>query len=348
MKIDTKLIRPTAAGADYLGTLAQQSRAVEDAGYDGIWSTESSHDPFLPLVTTAQATSRLRIGTAIAVAFARNPMTLAYTAHDLQVASGGRFMLGLGSQIKPHIERRFSMPWSHPARRMREFIEALRAIWSSWESGERLSFRGDFYSHTLMTPFFSPGPSPYGPPEVYLAAVGDQMTAVAGEVCDGFMPHPFTTLRYLEERTLPTLRRGLADRGRTLDDLSISFSGLVASGRTEEELAAAVRAVRDQIAFYGSTPAYHPVLALHGWGDLGQELNRLSRTDDENRWRQMGDLIDDEVLHTFAVVSEPDRVGAEVAARWGSIADRFHFYAPYPHDSDLWKPALAALGRSER
>jgi probable F420-dependent oxidoreductase len=343
VKIDAKLSWPGAGEPQILDAIGGQGRSAEVGGYDGLWSTESSHDPFLPLVTVAAATTHLRIGTAIAVAFARNPMSLAYTAHDLQVASGGRFLLGLGSQVKPHIERRFGMPWSNPARRMREYIEALRAIWSAWNDGERLDFRGDFYSHTLMTPFFAPQPSPWGPPAVYLAAVGEQMTEVAGAVCDGFMPHPFTTLRYLTERTLPTLERGRTNAGRRENDFSISVSGLVASGRTEEEMATAVRAVRQQIAFYGSPPAYHPVLALHGWEDLGRELNRLSRGPDEHRWQRMGELVDDEVLHAFAVVAEPDELGAAVAARYGGIADRFTFYAPYPHDADLWKPAVAEL-----
>jgi probable F420-dependent oxidoreductase len=328
-----------------IAELADEARDREKAGYDGLWTFETAHDPFVQLMPVAEHSERLAVGTAIAVAFARSPMTLAYTANDLQNHSRGRLLLGLGSQVKPHIERRFNMPWSSPAPRMREYISALRAIWASWNSGERLNFRGDFYSHTLMTPFFSPGPNPWGPSRVYLAAVGEHMTEVAGAVCDGFMPHPFTTLRYLNERTLPTLERGRASAGRSLDGYSISLSGLVATGRTEEELATAVRAVRDQIAFYGSTPAYHPVLALHGWAELGAELNRLSRGPDEDRWRRMGELIDDEVLHAFAVVAEPDQVGAAVAARYGGLADRFTFYAPYPHDADLWKPAVDELSR---
>jgi probable F420-dependent oxidoreductase len=345
VRVDAKLAWSDKADS-VLSDLAEQGRAAESAGYSGMWSAESAHDPFLPLIAVAQATSNLELGTAIAVAFARNPMSLAYSAHDLQLLTGGRFMLGLGSQVRAHIQRRFDMPWSKPAARMREFIQALQAIWSAWSTGDKLDFQGDFYSHTLMTPFFSPKPSPWGPPKIYLAAVGEHMTEVAGAVCDGLMPHPFTTDRYLRERTLPTAERGLSDSGRTLDEFSISFQGLVASGRTGEEMDAAIRGVRKQIAFYGSTPAYHQVFELHGWGDLGSQLNALSRTADADRWDRMGDLVDDEVLAAFAVVAEPDRVADAVTARYGDIVDRFNFYAPYPHDPDLWKPAIDQLSRT--
>jgi probable F420-dependent oxidoreductase len=340
MKVDTML---RGAG---LAELAKEAREREAAGIDGLWSYEGPHDPFLPLMPVAEHTSRVAVGTAIAVAFARNPMTMAYVANDLQIHSEGRFLLGLGSQVKPHIERRFAMPWSHPARRMREYVQALRAIWAAWNTGERLAFRGEFYSHTLMTPFFSPPPSPYGPPAVYLAAVGDQMTRVAGEVCDGLLPHAFTTERYLREHTLPVLEEGLAGSGRTRADFTISFSGFAVSGTTEEEMAAAARGVREQIAFYGSTPAYRPVLDLHGWGELGVELNRLSRGTDADRWQRMGELIDDEVLTAFAVVAEPDRLGAAIQARFGGLADRFTFYAPYEHDDALFASATEELRRA--
>ena len=326
-----------------LAELAKEAREREEAGYDGLWTYEGPHDPFLPLMPVAEHTSRVAVGTAIAVAFARNPMSMAYVANDIQRHSEGRFLLGLGSQVKPHIERRFAMPWSHPAPRMREYVQALRAIWSAWETGERLNFRGDFYSHTLMTPFFSPAPNPWGPPKIYLAAVGDHMTRMAGEVCDGLQPHAFTTVRYLRERTLPLLHEGLAAAGRSPSDFSISFSAFVASGTTEEEMAAAVAGVRGQIAFYGSTPAYRKVLDLHGWGELGVELNRLSRGTDADRWKRMGELVDDTVLHEFAVVAEPGRLGAALLERFGGLVDRFTFYAPYPHADDLFAPAIQEL-----
>ena len=340
MKVDA-MLRGTG-----LAELAAEAREREAAGVDGLWSFEGPHDPFLPLVPVAEHTSRVTVGTAIAVAFARNPMSTAYVAHDLQVHSAGRFLLGLGSQVKPHIERRFAMPWSHPARRMREYVQALRAIWAAWNEGERLAFRGEFYSHTLMTPFFSPAKSPFGPPAVYLAAVGDQMTRVAGEVCDGLLPHAFTTERYLREHTLPVLEEGLAASGRSRTGYSIAFSGFVVSGTTEEEMAAAARGVREQIAFYGSTPAYRTVLDLHGWGELGVELNRLSRSGHADRWQRMGELVDDEVLAAFAVIAEPDRLGAAVLERFGGLVDRFTFYAPYPHTDALFAPAAEELQRA--
>ena len=228
---------------------------------------------------------------------------------------------------------------------MREYISALRAIWSAWNTGERLDFRGDFYSHTLMTPFFSPGPNPWGPPKVYLAAVGEHMTRVAGEVCDGVIPHPLTTERYLRERTIPLLEEGLGASGRTLADFSISLQGLVVTGRTEEEMATADVGVRRQIAFYGSTPAYRSVLEMHGWGDLGVELNRLSRGTDPDRWVRMGELIDDQVLAEFAMVAELDALGPALTQRYADIVDRFTFYTPYELDEAMLAPAIEVLRR---
>jgi probable F420-dependent oxidoreductase len=340
MKVDA-MLRSTG-----LKALAAEGREREAAGYDGLWSFEAAHDPFLPLIPVAEHTEHIAVGTGIAVAFARNPMSMAYVSYDVQVHSEGRFLLGLGSQVKPHIERRFQMPWGNPAPRMREYVQALRAIWASWETGERLNFRGDFYSHTLMTPFFSPEPSPWGPPKVYLAAVGEHMTRAAGEVCDGIQPHAFTTQRYLRERTLPLLEEGLAVSGRTLADFSISFGGFVVTGRTEEEMAAAVAGTRQQIAFYGSTPAYRTVLEMHGWEQLGVDLNALSRGTDPDRWRQMGELIDDDVLREFAVIAEPDDLGPALLARYGGIVDRFNFYAPYAHDDAAFAPAIEALRKA--
>ncbi len=289
--------------------------AIEAAGYDGLWVGESRHEPFLQLLQAAEATERVTIGTAIAIAFARTPMTLANAAFDLARYSQGRFVLGLGSQVKPHIERRFSMPWSHPAARMRELVLALRAIWTAWQDGEKLDFRGDFYTHTLMTPFFSPEPHPYGPPPVYLAGVGPRMTEVAGEVCDGFFVHPFTTDRYVREVTLPALERGRAKAGKgDLDGFTVAGPAFTCVGRDEAELAVAIKGTKDQIAFYASTPAYRPVLDLHGWGDLQPELTRLSK---EGRWSDMGDAIDDELLHAFAVVGEPGRGRQEAPGALG-------------------------------
>ena len=305
-----------------------------------MWTAETSHDPFLPLVLAAEHTERIMLGTGIAVAFARNPMNLAMLANDLQTMSKGRFMLGLGSQIKPHIEKRFSMPWSHPAPRMRELILAMRAIWASWADGSRLAFRGEFYRHTLMTPMFDPGPNPFGNPPIYLAAVGELMTEVAGEVADGVLAHGFTTERYLREVTVPALERGLAKVGKTRADATISYPGMVVTGTTEAEWEASTKAVKAQLAFYGSTPAYKPVLDLHGWGDLQAELNTLSK---RGAWAEMADLIDEDMLNAFAVVGELDELPAKILARFGDVVDRFSFYAPYDLEPDKWRQILAGF-----
>jgi len=313
-------------GIGGLDQAAKVATEQEARGYDGVWSAETSHDPFLPLVAAALATERIELGTGIAVAFARNPMTLAQISWDLQAASNGRFILGLGSQIKPHITKRFSMPWSHPADRMREMILAIRAIWASWNDGTKLDFQGDFYTHTLMTPFFNPGPNPHGDARIFLAGVGPRMTEVAGEVCDGFLCHGFTTERYLREVTLPALEEGRRKAGKTLDGFEISGPMFLVTGRDEQEMAAAAKGVRGQIAFYGSTPAYRPVLELHGWGELQTELNGLSK---QGRWADMGDLIDDEMLNAFAVVGSPEDAALALRDRWSGTLSRLSFYAPY-------------------
>jgi probable F420-dependent oxidoreductase len=267
-------------------------------------------------------------------------MTLAVTANDLQTQSQGRFMLGLGSQIKPHIEKRFSMPWSHPAPRMRELILAIRAIWASWADGSRLAFRGEFYRHTLMTPMFDPGPNPFGNPPIFLAAVGEVMTEVVGEVADGMLAHGFTTERYLREVTVPALERGLARSGRQRSDLQISYPGMVVTGTDDEQMERAADATRKQLAFYGSTPAYRSVLELHGWGDLQGELNTLSK---RGQWDEMAKLIDDDVLHAFAVVTRPEGIAEAVRARFGDLVDRFTVYAPAGVSSDQWADIVAGF-----
>jgi probable F420-dependent oxidoreductase len=312
----------------------------EGQGYDGLWTAETSHDPFFPLLLASQQTERVELGTGIAVAFARNPMNLAQIAWDLQAASEGRFILGLGSQIKPHITKRFSMPWSSPAARMREMILAIRAIWTAWNDGSKLDFQGDFYTHTLMTPFFDPGPNPHGNAKIFLAGVGERMTEVAGEVCDGFLCHGFTTERYLREITLPALERGAAKAGRTLADIEISGPAFVVTGATEEEMAKSVAGTKQQIAFYGSTPAYRPVLELHGWGELQDELNAMSK---QGQWKEMGELITDDILDTFAVVAEPEKLAAGINERYGDVVQRLSFYAPYESDPGRWTGVLDDL-----
>jgi probable F420-dependent oxidoreductase len=338
MKVDGALgLRPD------IDAIAADAIAQEAAGYDGVWTAETSHDPFLPLVVAAANTTELELGTSIAVAFARNPMLLANIGWDLQALSKGRFNLGLGSQIKPHITKRFSMEWSKPASRMREMIAAIRSIWNTWETGEKLNFRGDFYSHTLMTPFFTPDKSDLsdvGVPKIWLAAVGELMTQTAGEVCDGVIAHAFTTERYLRQVTIPNLEKGRARAGKTMDGFKISGPFFVVTGQTEEEMQAADTATRQQIAFYGSTPEYRGVLELHGWEGLQDELNTLSK---QGEWEKMGSLIDDEVLHTFAVVAEPDSVATRAIERYGDIVDRLSFYAPAHSDAARWRGVMDAL-----
>jgi len=326
-----------------LRKVATSAKEVEAAGYDGAWTAETAHDPFLPLLLAAEHTERIELGTSIAVAFARNPMLLANIGWDLQYFSKGRFILGLGSQIKPHITKRFSMPWSEPAARMREMIQAVRAIWDCWLNGTGLEFRGKFYTHTLMTPFFTPAAAEmegYGPPKIFLAGVGELMTEVAGEVCDGFICHGFTTERYLREVTLPALARGRAKAGKTLDGFEVIGPSFVVTGTDEQQMAAAAAGTRQQIAFYGSTPAYRGVLDIHGWGPLQDELNALSK---QGKWVEMGNLIDDEILNTFAVVGEPEHIGSELNRRYGDVIQRISFYAPYQSDPDRWRKVLADL-----
>jgi probable F420-dependent oxidoreductase len=319
---------------------AAQAAQRESEGYDGVWTAETSHDPFFPLLLASQATKQVQLGTAIAVAFARSPMTLAQTSWDLQTASDGRFTLGLGSQIKAHITRRFSMPWSHPAPRMREMILAIRAIWDAWTDGTKLDFQGDFYTHTLMTPFFDPGPNAYGHPKVFLAGVGELMTKVAGEVADGFICHGFTTERYLREVTLPALAAGRDAAGKSMDDFELFGPMFVVTGKDEAQMAKAAEGVKGQIAFYGSTPAYRKVLELHGWGDMQDELKRMSK---EGRWQEMGELVDDEVLEAFAVVAPVDEVASALKARWGDVLARLSFYSFADLSPEEWAGIVADL-----
>lgn len=322
---------------------AATARELEDRGYAGVWASEVAQDPFLVLHAAALGTTRVSVGSAIAVAFARSPMTLAYTAYDLQRYSRGRFVLGLGTQIQAHVERRFSMPWSAPAARMREYLGALRAIWATWTDDVPLRFRGEHYRHTLMTPMFTPARHEWGPPPVHLAAVGPLMTRLAGEAADGLLAHSFTTARYLRERTLPALTEGLEAAGRDRSAVQVSLPGFVVTGRDDAERARAADAVRAQIAFYGSTPAYRPVLELHGWGALGDELHTLSTGRDPERWQAMARLVDDEVLGTFAVVAEPDAVGPALLERYDGLVDRFSVYPGTGMGLDVLDPVVRAL-----
>jgi len=267
-------------------------------------------------------------------------MLLANVGYDLQRQSRGRFILGLGSQIRPHIEKRFSMVWSRPAARMREMVLAIRAIWACWNEGEKLDFRGEFYRHTLMTPVFDPGRNPYGNPKIFIAGVGPRMTEVAGEVGDGFFMHPFNTPEFVRDVTLPALERGLARSGRTLDDLELSYQVMIVSGKDERTRELADRVVRGQMAFYGSTPAYRPVLESRGWGELQPELNRLSK---QGRWLEMAGRIDDELLDRIAIVGERHEIAGKIRERCGGLVDRVSLVAPFAPDTELWADVVKEL-----
>jgi probable F420-dependent oxidoreductase len=333
MKVDTIVMTG-------LNDVSEAAREREEVGYSGLWTAETAHDPFLPLVLAAEHTREIELGTQIAVAFARNPMLLANIGWDLQSYSKGRFILGLGSQIKPHITKRFSMEWSHPAPRMREMIMAVRAIWDTWLNGTPLDFRGEFYKHTLMTPFFAPPATDlgdFGVPKIFLAGVGELMTEVAGEVCDGFICHGFTTEKYLREVTLPALERGRAKAGKTMEGFEMTGPMFVVTGNDAEETEKAAQATRQQIAFYGSTPAYRGVLELHGWGGAQDELNALSK---QGKWKEMGDLIDDDMLNAFAVVAEPEAVAPELGKRFADVMNRIAFYVPYASNPERWRVVM--------
>ncbi|WP_110590079.1 TIGR03617 family F420-dependent LLM class oxidoreductase [Microbacterium suaedae] len=302
-----------ASPAAVLDTAARAERE----GFDGIQVPELAHDPLIACALAGYATTRIHAATSITVAFARTPMTVAQAANDAQLANRGRFSLGLGSQVKPHIEKRFSMPWSAPAPRMREFIGAVRAIWHSWETGERLNVRGEHYTHTLMTPMFSPGPNPFDTPDIWLAAVGPAMTKLAGEAAEGFIAHAFTTPEYLAEVSLPALAEGRARSDRTATD--VILTPFVVTGVDEAERAKTEKAVRSQIAFYGSTPSYRAVLELHGWEDAADSLHAASR---RGEWDTMGSLITDDMMNAFATFCEPSALRAALEERFGAIGTR--------------------------
>jgi len=311
MKIDGALI-----GSEWTKA-GEEAALLEAQGFAGAWSFEGQHDPFIPLVLAAERTESITLGTAIAVAFARNPMTTAYLAQDLQALSCGRFVLGLGTQVRPHIEKRFSQIWSRPVERMREFVGALRAIFSSWGDGSRLDFRGEFYTHTLMTPMIRP-PLPYGSPPIYLAGVGARMVEMVGEVADGFFVHPFHSRAFLEAETLPALERGLERAKRARKEFAISCQTIVALGSNDAEIETARRKARGQISFYGSTPAYKGVLEHHNHPALQPELNRLSK---QGQWLEMMGKIDDALFDQIAVSGTPAQVAAKLRSR-NDFADR--------------------------
>jgi probable F420-dependent oxidoreductase len=326
------------------GTLSWDEAAslagrFERQGMDGAISTEGAREGFFPLLLAGQATERLELMTGVAIAFARNPMIIAQQANDLQKLVGGRFLLGIGPQIRPHIENRFSMTWSRPAARMREFVLAIRAIWDHWAGGDRLDFRGEFYTHTLMTPTFDPGPNPHGFPPILMAGVGERMVEVAGEVADGLLVHPLNSPDFIANHTMPALERGAARAGRSLEGFQVAVMSFCMMGSNDEEIERARQSVRMQMSFYGSTPAYRPPLDHHGWGDLQPELNRLSK---QGGWAEMSKLISDDMLDTFGVSGTPTEIGRNLRVR-NSRAQRTNLMLVNETDTEAVSDLVGAI-----
>lgn len=327
--------------SDY-AAMKQTMIDIEALGFDGLVTTELAHDPFLPLALAADVTDTIDLRTSIAVALARNPMSLAYTANDLNAYSGGRFTLGLGSQIKAHINRRFSMPWHGAAKQMREMIQAIRAIWRCWYEDEPLDFAGEFYRHQLMTPVFTPDNLEHGSPRIIMAAVGPMMTDVAASEADGLILHSFTSVQYIEQVVLPRVSDQLQARGLSRQGFELSMVPFVVTGESEQDFQQAHTQARNQIAFYASTPAYRAILDCHGWGDLQPRLHGLSK---QGKWDAMGELIDDEILHTFAVVGEPRDVAQQLHARFAPLVDRVSLNAQLPGETTRHLIGIARSGR---
>lgn len=332
MKIDTMLAGLEDAPA--------HARRLEELGVDGAFTFEGSHDVFTPLILAAGATATLELATNVAIAFPRNPVQLAHQAYDLQLLTHGRFTLGLGSQIRAQVEKRYGASFDRPIARMRELVGAIRAIFATWETGERLDFRGEFWSHTLMPPMFNPGPNPYGPPPIALGGLGPQMLRLASEVADGVLMMPFNTATHFASRSLPAIDEGLARGGRDRSSLTVTGEVIVCCGRTEEEIESARVAGRWLLSFYASTPAYRPVLESEGWGDLQPELNELSKS---GRWEEMPGLIDDVMLATLAAVGSPKEVALDIADRFGGKVDRVGFYTPYVISEETLGETVAEL-----
>jgi len=323
-----------------LDSAASEARRLAGIGYDGVYSLEGSWDPFLPLVMATEHAPELDIATGIAVAFPRNPMHLAFQAWDLQKFSKGKFLLGIGSQVKAHIEKRFGVEFDPPAKRMREYILALKAIFDCWQNGTKLNFQGEYFRHTLMTPMFNPGPLDCKPPPILLGALGPRMTEVAGEVADGLIVHPFNSMPFLTDHALPAVHRGLNRSGRARADFILQINAIVITGDTEEACAAATASVRSLLGFYASTPAYRPPMDAVGYGELQPELNRLSK---EGRWDELGSCIDQTFLDAFATSGRPEEIAGKLWSKYGAHVDRLAIYAPYAAPDTMWSSIIAEL-----
>ena len=338
MKLDASL----AVEGKHLPTIDEVGHAAESLGFAGLWTSETKHDSFLPLAVAANSTRTLDLGTSIAIAFSRSPMETAQTAWDLQTLSDGRFLLGLGTQVKAHITRRFSMPWDRPAARLKDYILALRVIWQSFQTEDSLNYEGEFYRHTLMTPFFNPGPIEYPEIPIYIAGVNTRLAKLAGELCDGFHVHPFHTPEYVRQTVKPAIKEGAEKENRNPEDVKLATSVFVITGETGEEVEEQREKMRSQAAFYASTPSYRVVLEAHGWEDTGQELGRLAR---DKKWDEMPGLITDEMLRAFAVEAAPDEVGPALKERYEGLIDRVALYVSFvPGERDeFWQAAIDAV-----
>jgi probable F420-dependent oxidoreductase len=319
---------------------AAEASRLAGLGYDGVYSLEGSWDPFFPLAIATEHAPGLDIATGIAVAFPRNPSHIAYQAWDLQKFSKGKFSLGIGSQVKAHIEKRFGLPFDHPAARMREYILAVKAFFDCWQNGSRLNFRGKYYHHTLMTQMFNPGPNPYGVPPIMLGALGPKMTEVAGEVADGLIVHPFNSMPFLEQRAMPALELGLKRSGRTVEDFIVQINAIIITGETREQYRAAEESVKGLLGFYASTPAYKPPMDSIGLGDLQPKLNALSK---EGKWDELGCHIGEEFLEAFCTRGKPDEIAEKLIAKYGKYANRLAIYAPYAAPDTMWQKIIAQL-----
>jgi probable F420-dependent oxidoreductase len=320
----------------HLKGMDKTARAAEDLGFAGLWTSETKHDAFLPLAIAANASHQIELGTSVAIAFSRSPMEMAQTSWDLQDLSAGRFVLGLGTQVKAHITRRFSMPWDRPAARLREYILALRAIWESFQTEVPLQFEGEFYRHTLMTPFFNPGPIEHPEIPLYIAGVNTRLAELAGELCEGFHVHPFHSPEYVRKTVIPAIAEGARQANRDLDQVTLATSAFVITGENRESATEQRESVRAQISFYASTPTYRTVLEAHGWEEVGERLETMAR---EKKWPEMPALITDEMLAAFAIEAAPDEIGPALKERYDGLIDRVALYLPFvpgEHD-EFWR-----------
>jgi probable F420-dependent oxidoreductase len=329
---------------EYLKGMDRTARAAEDFGFAGLWTSETKHDAFLPLAIAANETQHIELGTSVAIAFSRSPMETAQTAWDLQDLSEGRFVLGLGTQVKAHITRRFSMPWDRPAARLREYIMAVRAIWASFQGEGPLEFEGEFYRHTLMTPFFNPGPIDHPEIPVYIAGVNTRLAKLAGEVCDGFHVHPFHSPEYVRRTVIPSIAEGARQANRDPGQVTLATSAFVISAESDEEAAEQRESVRAQISFYASTPTYRTVLEAHGWEEIGEKLGTMAR---EKKWREMPALVTDEMLAAFAVEAAPDELGTALKERYDGLIDRVALYIPFVEGErdEFWREVIGSTNR---